>query len=52
MIISFITFGYGLIPNSIWLGQPWSNCLRYLLDALIYAVIVASTFAWLWPVAV
>jgi hypothetical protein len=52
MVISFITFGYGLIPNSIWLGQPWSNCLRYLLDALIYAVIIAATFAWLWPVTV
>ena len=52
MVISFLTFGYGLIPDSIWLGQPWSNCLRYLLDALIYAVIVAATFAWLWPVTV
>jgi hypothetical protein len=52
MVVSFLTFGYGLIPDSIWMGRPWSNCLRYLIDALIYAVVVAATFAWLWPEAV
>lgn len=51
MVVSFLTFGYGLIPNSIWLGQPWSNTLRYLIDALIYAAVVGATFAWLWPTA-
>lgn len=51
MVVSFLTFGYGLIPSSIWLGQPWSNTLRYLIDALIYAAIVGATFAWLWPAA-
>ena len=49
MIVGFLTFGYGIIPHSIWLGQPWANCIRYLFDALIYAVIIAATFAWLWP---
>lgn len=49
MIISFLAFGWGLIPFSIWMGQPWSNCIRYLIDAVIYAAIVAGTFAWLWP---
>ncbi len=49
MVISFLAFGYSVIPYSIWLGHPWSNCIRYLLDALIYAVVVAATFAWLWP---
>jgi hypothetical protein len=48
-ISSFLTYGWAQIPYSIWMGQPWSNCLRYLLDALIYAVVTASTFALLWP---
>lgn len=52
MVVSFLTFGYGIIPYSIWLGQPWSNCIRYLLDAIIYAAVIAGTFAWLWPTAV
>lgn len=48
-VASFLTFGWAQIPFSIWMGQPWSNCLRYLIDALIYAVATAGTFAWLWP---
>jgi hypothetical protein len=49
MVTGFLAFGWGLIPFSIWYGHPWSNCLRYLIDALIYAAVVAGTFAWLWP---
>lgn len=48
--ISFLTFGYAVIPYSIWFGHPWAVSLRYLLDAIIYAAVVGSTFAWLWPV--
>lgn len=48
-IASFLTYGWAQIPYSIWMGQPWSNCLRYLLDAFIYAIVTAVTFALLWP---
>lgn len=52
MVTSFLAFGWALIPFSIWMGHPWSNCIRFLIDALIYAAIVAGIFAWLWPAAV
>lgn len=45
----FFGWGWGLIPFSIWYGHPWMNTARFLLDALIYALVVAGTFAWLWP---
>ena len=48
-IASFLTFGWAQIPYSIWMGQPWSNCVRYLLDAFIYAAVTAATFSLLWP---
>lgn len=48
-VASFLTYGWAQIPYSIWMGQPWSNCVRYLLDALIYAAVTAGTFAFLWP---
>jgi len=48
-IASFLTYGWAQVPYSIWMGQPWSNCLRYMIDALIYAAVTAGTFAWLWP---
>ncbi len=51
MVTSFLAFGWALIPFSIWMGHPWSNCIRFLIDALIYAAIVAAIFAWLWPTA-
>jgi hypothetical protein len=48
-IASFLTYGWAQIPYSIWMGQPWSNCIRYLIDALIYAAATAATFSYLWP---
>lgn len=48
-VASFLAYGWGQIPFSIWLGQPWSNSLRYLLDAVIYALVTAGIFAALWP---
>jgi hypothetical protein len=51
MTVGFLAFGYGCIPYSIWYGHPWAVCLRYFLDALIYAAVFAGTFAWLWPAA-
>ncbi len=47
--IAFLAFGWGQIPFSIWYGHPWSTSAKYLLDALIYALVVAGVFAWLWP---
>jgi len=47
--VGFIAFGWACIPYSIWFGFQWSMTAKYLLDALIYALVVAATFAWLWP---
>ncbi|MDH3589666.1 MAG: hypothetical protein OEQ74_09700 [Gammaproteobacteria bacterium] len=49
--VGFLAFGWAIIPFSIWYGHPWSNTARYLLDALIYALVVAGSFGWLWPAA-
>ena len=48
-VASFLTYFWATIPYSIWMGQPWSNCGRYLLDSLIYSSVTAGAFAWLWP---
>ena len=49
--VGFLTFGWGIIPYSIWYGHPWSTTGKYLLDAFIYGLVAAGTFAWLWPAA-
>jgi hypothetical protein len=45
----FLAFGWAVIPMSIWYGHPWPVTAKYLLDALIYGVMVGGSFAWLWP---
>jgi len=47
--VGFLAYGWATIPFSIWFGYQWSMTMKYLLDALIYALVVAATFAWLWP---
>ena len=48
-LVGFLTFGWAVIPFAIWFGHLWSMTAKYLLDALIYGLLVAGTFAWLWP---
>lgn len=47
--VGFLSFGWATIPYSIWFGHPWSMTAKYLLDALIYGLVVAGVFAWRWP---
>lgn len=46
---AFMAHGLGQISGSIWMGKPWSATAKDLLDSLIYALLTAGTFGWLWP---
>jgi len=46
---AFLAYGLGRIVDSVWMGVPWSNTVRNLIDGLIYALMTAGTFGWLWP---
>ena len=46
---AFLAYGLGNLSNSIWKGQPWSMTLKESFDGLIYALLTAGTFGWLWP---
>jgi hypothetical protein len=47
--IAFIGYGMSSIIDSIWHGVPWSNTVRALIDAAIYAVVTGLAFRLLWP---
>lgn len=47
--LAFVGYGFGPIQNSVWLGQPWSNTVRSLIDAAIYALVTGLVFRYLWP---
>ena len=46
---AFLAYGIGQIVNSIWMGIPWGNTLRAVIDGLVYALLTAGVFGWLWP---
>jgi hypothetical protein len=35
--------------GSIWFGHTWSATVKDLLDGLIYGLLTAGVFGWLWP---
>lgn len=35
--------------NAIWFGHQWSATLKDGLDGLIYGLLTAGVFGWLWP---
>ena len=50
-VVGFLAYGWGQIPYAIWFGQKWSTTVKYLIDALVYGLVTAGAFAWLWPSA-
>jgi len=47
--VSFLAYGFGSIQMGIWMGKPWSSVIKDLADALIYGLVSAGVFGWLWP---
>ena len=39
------------VPDAIWFGRPWSFVMKGQFDALLYALLTAGVFGWMWPVA-
>jgi hypothetical protein len=46
---AFLGYAGAQIQDSIWKGQPWNVTWKHVLDSLIYALLTAGTFGWLWP---
>ena len=48
--VAWLAYGTATIPDAIWFGRPWSGIVKGLLDGLVFAVLTAGFFGWLWPV--
>jgi len=46
---AFLAYGLGILSNGIWKCYPWSMVLKEAVDGLVYALLTAGTFGWLWP---
>jgi hypothetical protein len=47
--VSFLTYVGGSIQMGIWMGKPWLSVVKDLADGLIYGLLSAGIFGWLWP---
>ena len=47
--IAFMMYALGSAPESIWFGRPWRHFVTNGFDGLVYALLTAGTFGWLWP---
>jgi hypothetical protein len=46
---AFLAYGLGNLSNGIWKGQPWSSTIKEVIDGLVFGLLTAGTFGWLWP---
>jgi hypothetical protein len=46
---AFMAYGLGQISNAIWKGQTWSMTIKEVMDGMVYSLLTAGTFGWLWP---
>jgi len=46
---AFLAYGLGHLSDGIWKGQPWSMTIKEVIDGLVYGLLTAGTFGWLWP---
>lgn len=46
---AFLGYAMALAQNSIWFGRSWGATLLSMFDGLLYALLTAGMFGWLWP---
>jgi Gpi18-like mannosyltransferase len=47
--VAFLSYSAAHAPNSIWMGVSWSTTLKHMFDGLVYGLLTAGMFGWLWP---
>jgi hypothetical protein len=46
---TFIGLAGGMWHMSIWYRRSWTLALKDTVDSLVYALLMAGVFGWLWP---
>jgi hypothetical protein len=48
-VTAFIGYSLALMQQSIWYRRPWGITIKVMIDGLIYSLLTAGVFGWLWP---
>jgi len=47
--VASLAYASATIPSAIWYGRPWSAVWKEVFDGLVWGLLTAGTFGWLWP---
>jgi len=46
---AFLGYSMALAEYSIWYKRSWATTIKSMIDGLVYGLLTAGTFGWLWP---
>ncbi len=47
--VAFLGYAGSCATESIWMGRRWTTAFKHMFDGLLFALVTAGTFSWLWP---
>ena len=48
-VVAFVGYSLALWQMSIWYRRSWVTTIKSTIDGLIYGLLTAGAFGWLWP---
>jgi hypothetical protein len=48
-VTTFLGYSLALAQHSIWAQRSWGTTVRSMIDGLLYGLLTAGIFGWLWP---
>lgn len=48
--VAITGYAFGRWQHAIWYGYSWKTTLKSTVDGILYGLVTAGTFGWLWPV--
>ena len=46
---SFLAYAFAHFSDAVWGIKPWSMSFKHAFDGLVYGLLTAGVFGWLWP---
>jgi len=46
---SFMAYSFAHFSDAVWKTKPWTMSLKHVFDGLVYGLLTAGVFGWLWP---
>ncbi|MBW2422545.1 MAG: hypothetical protein JRH19_28765 [Deltaproteobacteria bacterium] len=47
--VTILAYGAALLWDPVWKGHSWSSTMKHVFDGVVYGLLTAGVFGWLWP---